>query len=329
MKIILSISGGGIRGLIPAIVLAELEKEIGKGIGANCNLIAGNSTGGIITCLLAAADEKGEAKYTAEEIVAFYKTFGKTVFKKSLLRKIFTLDGLIFTKYSYKPLEKLMKQYLGDLKLEDTITDILIPTYQVSDIPLPYFFKSIHAKKDGNITFEKQYLQNVYLWQCARATSAANSYFAPYQYGDLTFVDGGIFANNPSVCAYAEGKNMWGEEEPIALISLGTGENLKGYPYKKIKNWGILQWAIPFFKQSSLSSDEAINYILETFSHAKTGDQYYCLQAKLDEDCTKMDNASEENLIRLEQAAKQMIQDNKQTFDSIVSLFTTDIDKNI
>lgn len=280
-----------------------------------CNLISGNSTGGIIACLLSIPEPSGKAKYSAKQITEFYLTYGKDIFHRGWIRALRTLNGLIGTKYSPDNLEQLLQQYCGNVRLCDTLTNLLIPTYQVTRRPVPYFFKSTHAriKTCGSA-------QNPYLWECARATSAASSYFPPYKLNaQAALIDGGIFANNPSVCAYAQAKKLWGYQEQILLISLGTGKNLKGLDYNKIRNWGIVQWAVPYFQQTSISADESIDYILRTFTNANQ-DLYYNFQVQLDDKCSKMDDASESNLVRLQNYARQLIQEKGQALDDVCML---------
>lgn len=313
MKLVLSISGGGIRGIIPAMILAYIEKSAKKPIATCFDLIAGTSTGGIIAALLSTPDKSNKPKYSAESIVGMYKDFGKEVFKRSLFRKIGTLDGLISTKYSSKPIKDLLIKYFDQTKLSDTVTNLLIPSYQISNRPYPYFFKTSHANKSKN-KFE-----NPYLWECARATSSANGYFKPYRLdNNHTFLDGGLFANTPSMCAYAQAKNAYGEDEQIIIISIGTGEELIGYSYQKIRNWGMSQWAIPFFKQTSISSAKTIDYMLRTF--AVNGDKYFLLQSSLDKYSLKMDDVSDKNIARLEDAARKTIKSNMHQINKIVEL---------
>ncbi|MEG1956572.1 MAG: patatin-like phospholipase family protein [Lachnospiraceae bacterium] len=312
MKIILSISGGGIRGLIPAIILSEIEELTGKPMSDFCDLIAGTSTGGIIACLLSTPDSNCKPAYSARDIVTLYKEFGKTVFARSWLRKALTLDGLIGTKYRHQSLELLLRSYFGSVRLSETTTNLLLPAYQISGSPSPYFFKTPHAKESTDSS------SNPYLWECARSTSAANGYFQPCQLGEHTFLDGGIFANNPALCAYAQAKNMYGEAEPFVIISIGTGEDLIGYQYHQIQHWGILQWALPFFRQTSISSDSTINYMLRSLT--AHGDTYYRLQASLTHETLKMDDVSPENILRLQQAARMVIKNNRTVLHEIARL---------
>lgn len=313
MKIIIAISGGGIRGIIPAMVLEELEKRSGRRIADCADLIAGTSTGGIIACLLAAPNADGAAKYTASAVVRLYKKFGKTVFKRSLPRMAATLGGLVGTKYSTKPLEALLHEYFGDTELSRAKAGLLIPSYQITGSPSPYFFKKRYA------TAPQCLCDNPRLWECARATSAANGYFKPYRIGsENTFLDGGVFANNPAMCALAEAKKIYGSAEPFTVISLGTGEDLIGYSYRSIKNWGMLQWALPFFKQTSISADATVDYMLRTL--CTRDDNYFRLQASLDKGSLKMDDVSDKNLAALERAAKEVILQNSAELDKIAAI---------
>ncbi len=315
MKLVLSISGGGIRGIIPAIILSDIEKRVGKPISKCFDLIAGTSTGGIIAALLSVS-ENNKPKYSASQVVELYKQFGTQVFKKNLFRTLITLNGLISTKYSCKPLENLLKSYLGKATLSNTTTNLLIPAYQISNIPYPHFFKTSNAKLQSS-----NKLSNPKLWQCARATSAANGYFKPFKLdNNHTFLDGGLFANNPAMCAYAQAKSNYGNREKIVIVSIETGENLVGYSYEKIRNWGILQWAIPFFKQTSISSSATIDYMLRTLS--QNGDKYYCVQTDLDKQSLRMDDASTENIERLEIAAKHSLVNNSKVISDIINIIT-------
>lgn len=311
MKIILSISGGGIKGIIPLVILAEIEKRLGGNVINHCDLIAGTSTGGIISCLLNAVQDNGQPKYSALTALNMYKEFGKSVFHRSKLRKILTLDGLIWNKYSDKNLENLLKKYFGEDRLDGAFTDMIIPTYQISGKPYPHFFKTKHAKIPTKST------ENPCLWEVARCTSAANSYFKPYKLGEqMTLLDGGIFANNPAMCAYAEAKRVWTDED-IVVISIGTGENLIGHDYEKIKHWGLLSWAIPFFEQTSISADATVDYMLKTFSEDKSADKYFCLQTEIDKACMKMDDVCDANLEFLQMHARDFISENSGMIDEI------------
>ncbi|WP_119154052.1 patatin-like phospholipase family protein [Caldimonas tepidiphila] len=100
MKKILSIDGGGIRGLIPALVLAEIESRLNRRAAECFDLIAGTSTGGILALGLAKDDGRGKPQYAASELAKIYHEHGPEIFSRSLMRKILTLDGMINEMYS-------------------------------------------------------------------------------------------------------------------------------------------------------------------------------------------------------------------------------------
>ena len=101
--------------------------------------------------------------------------------------------------------------------------------------PGPYFFKSRKAREEG---------EDFPLSVVARATSAAPTYFEPYQLGDQALVDGGVFAANPAMCAFAEVLRFRPAAE-IVLLSLGTGQRTRKRSFEDVEDWGLLEWARP------------------------------------------------------------------------------------
>ena len=129
MVSVLSIDGGGIRGIIPAAILAEIEKRTGKPICELFDYIAGTSTGGIIAAMLAAPDEKGKPMFTAEQVKSMYIELGSNVFHSSLVRKILTLGGILGTRYSSRRLEKYLCEYFKGIRLHSALSKLIITAY--------------------------------------------------------------------------------------------------------------------------------------------------------------------------------------------------------
>src|SRR5437763_1754690 len=198
---VLSIDGGGIRGIIPAMVLAELEQRAGRPIAEMFDLIAGTSTGGIIAVALTRPGEDGRPRWTAQQLVDVYVEHGARIFDPDLLHAIRTLYGVINERYDASGLEEVLDHYCGDTTLAQSVTEILIPAYDVVNRSL-FFFDSAKAQRDKSCDYPASFV--------ARATSAAPTYFEPpvgrdgATSGELVFVDGGLFANNPAMCAFAE-----------------------------------------------------------------------------------------------------------------------------
>ena len=163
-KFILSVDGGGIRGIIPAIILAEIERKTNKPISQLFDLMAGTSTGGIVVAGLCKKDSLGKLQYSANDLVNLYQEYGPYIFKSSFLRRsVFSwLNG---AQYSHQNIEKILDKYFENATLADTTNNLLLTSYDIQN-NCPFFFKS--WKEDRNL---------VKLRDALRATTAAPTYF--------------------------------------------------------------------------------------------------------------------------------------------------------
>lgn len=310
---ILSIDGGGIRGIIPATMLAYIEKQTGQPICKLFDYIAGTSTGGIIATMLTTPDNKGNPKYTAEQIKSIYIKFGSTVFHQSILRKIITLDGLIRPRYPVRTIEKFFKEYLDNVRLHSTLTNIIIPTYDMQNCT-PWFFKTSHAYN------HRSYIDDPLLSQIVQATSAAPTFFRPFKmFPNHCFIDGGVFANNPTLCAYAEARKSFPNEKEFLIVSLGTGEHIKKYSCEQMKRRGILKWTIPLFGVIMNSASATVDYQIRSLVGNRN---YYRFQVRLDRKSTEIDNASYKNIRRLEKFAHIEIEQNSKKVRELCNILS-------
>jgi patatin-like phospholipase/acyl hydrolase len=147
---VLSIDGGGIRGIIPALVLAEMEHLTKRPASQLFDLIAGTSTGGIIALGVTVPGEaesagKLEPRWSAQQLVDLYESEGPKIFHRSLLRTIETVDGLLEEKYAASGLEAALERYMGDTRLSEALTDVLIPSYDIQRHE-PFFYKSFQPR---------------------------------------------------------------------------------------------------------------------------------------------------------------------------------------
>ena len=213
---VLAIDGGGIRGLIPAIVLAEFESRTGRRMGELVDMIAGTSTGSIIACALARPDPM-----PAQRIAELYEIEGPRIFDRSLIKKITSVGGLVDERYDSAGLVDALTRWLGPGRLADLDPPVLLTAYDIQARRALFLGSS-----------------DVTMIDAVHASSAAPSYFEPVRIGDATLVDGGVFATNPAVCAYAQ---VGGKLD--LLLSLGTGEHTRPLPYDEVRDWGQLEWA--------------------------------------------------------------------------------------
>jgi patatin-like phospholipase/acyl hydrolase len=297
---VLCIDGGGIRGLIPALVLAEIERRTGRRIAELVDLVAGTSTGGILGCGLTRAGADGRPLYSAEELAGIYVEEGPRIFHRSLLKRVFSVEGWLDERYEDDGLEHALQHYLGGARLSASLCDVLVTAYEIHD-RFAFFFRSARARTDPAYDFP--------LTQVARATAAAPSYFEPAEATDVAglhtypLIDGGVYAVNPSMCAYADVVRDGRLPELELMLSLGTGAHTRAYTYEQARWWGQLEWARPALDMVFDGVADTIEFEAATL----LGDRYIRLQSPLVNASDDLDDASERNLEALRRDAASMI----------------------
>lgn len=204
MKKILSIDGGGMKGVYAASLLCELEEKNKIRICDYFDLIAGTSTGGIIAAGLAMG-------IPAKQILGLYMQNGAKIFPPGKHFRFF--HGC----YNREPLKIALQKVFGDKRIKECNTRLLLPTVNIANDNVSVF-KTPHAP-------DLKYDMDLAVVDCLLATSAAPIYFEPYKMQGGVFIDGGIGANNPSLIALIEGMTRcgWALEE-IELLSIGGVE---------------------------------------------------------------------------------------------------------
>ncbi len=315
---ILSIDGGGIRGLIPALVLDAIEQELRQPIAQSFDLVAGTSTGGILAVGLTTPGAAGRPKYSPAALADLYRKEGGRIFRSTLAHRLTSFFSLNGPKYDADGIEGVLQQYFGEARLKDSLTDVLVTAYEIDQLRSPFFFSSRDAKRQATYDFPIRLV--------ARATSAAPTYFPPLKLianpGDdhpyYALVDGGVFANNPAMCAYAEARAS-DTVDDILIVSVGTGTHEDAIPYDRARGWGLLRWARTIIDVVFDGVADTVDYQLkQMLPILATGHlRYLRLQATLDRDETGMDDTSPANLDRLQAKAQQVVADNH---DLIVKL---------
>jgi uncharacterized protein len=295
---VLSIDGGGIRGLIPALVLAEIERRTGRRTAELFDLIAGTSAGGILACGLTRPGPDGKPLHSAEELAELFRTEGPRIFDRSLRKRITSVEGLVDERYDDRGLNAALASYLGDARLRDALTDVLLTAYDIRD-RFAFFFRSSRARTDDSYDFA--------MTAAARAGAAAPSYFEPVEVTDAAgartypLVDGGVFAVNPAMCAYAEVVRAGGDISVIA--ALGTGSHSRAYELDEAKGWGRLEWLQPLLEMVFDGVADTVDFQAAALSRGR----YRRLQAELRYASDALDDAGEANLRRLEGDAERLI----------------------
>jgi patatin-like phospholipase/acyl hydrolase len=297
---VLCIDGGGIRGLIPALVLAEIERRTGKRTAEMVDFVAGTSTGGILACALTRAGADGGPRYSAEELAAIYVEEGPKIFRRSLLKRIFSVEGWVDERYEDDGLNAALERYLGSAVLSGALCDVLVTAYDIHD-RFAFFFRSQRARNDPTYDFS--------LVQVARAASAAPSYFEPEEVTDRAgartypLIDGGVYAVNPSMVAFADVVAAGQAERLELMLSLGTGEQTRAYTFEQARWWGQLEWARPALDMVF----DGVADTIEFEARALMGERYVRLQTELDLASDDFDDASAANLADLRTEAELLI----------------------
>jgi len=306
---ILSIDGGGIRGLIPALVLAELEKQAGRPIAELFDLIVGTSTGGIIALGLAMPGPDGRPRNSAQDLAELYLQQRTRIFHRNLWDEIRNPGGLLDERYASAGIEEVLKEHFLETGLRDAVTEVMVTAYDLEKRD-PFFFRSRRAKLDPRYDYP--------MWLAGRATSAAPTYFEPVlvHWPGMdrdVLVDGGVFANNPAMCAYAEAQAAMREGRlpaaEILLVSLGTGHFARPIDFEDAKDWGLAGWARPILDVMFDGVADTVDYQLRQILPTDPGGKprYYRFQVALDQDLDDMDNITPANMEGLQRMARRLL----------------------
>ena len=334
---ILSLDGGGIRGIIPATIMVELEYRLqlrsgnpDARIADYFDMIAGTSTGGILTGLYLCPNENNRPKFTAVEALNLYLENGKGIFQMEFLANVAKLYVVFNEMYPKKYIEMLLAQYFDNTELDDLLRPCLITAYDIRNRKA-HFFNSVDAKNGKNI-------YNFKMKDVCRATSAAPTYFEPakiesLQGTDYTLIDGGVFVNNPALAAYSEARTIdfskeIGQNKPVRpsakemlIISIGTGTVKTPYHYDKIKNAGLIAWLPMVIDIMMSGNSETVDYHLQRIFNTlsdKDEKDYYRLEPALQDSSSEMDDVTDDNITNLHEAGLNYISKNDKLLDEIV-----------
>lgn len=291
---VVSIDGGGIRGVITAVWLTRLEDRLGGPVRKHADLLAGTSTGAILACALSAGTP-------ASRIVDLYCKYGREVFPGlssrlwSRASRLFS-DGPSAPKYDGKGLDRVLKRQFGTkTTFGELKTPTMVTAYNTLD-RVPVVFKNFKR----NDTHDHKKLK---VWEIVRASASAPTFF-PAKVIKIgasrkPLIDGGVVANNPTACAVAEavrrspGRRASCAIDGLHVVSFGTGEATRPIPIRSAQEWGTLEWAVPVISVLMDGAADATDYIVR---HIVPDKQYVRMQTPLSRGYDDMDDASETNI---------------------------------
>ncbi|KAE8100639.1 hypothetical protein FH972_018517 [Carpinus fangiana] len=336
---VLSIDGGGIRGLIPGTILSFLESELQKLDGEDARIadyfdvISGTSTGGLVSAMLTAPDENNRPLFAAKDIKDFYLNHCPRIFPQNncplfpLVTKI--IKSLSGPKYDGKYLHNIIREKLGSIRLHQTLSHVVIPTFDIKRLQ-PTIFSSYEVKKNPSM--------DALLSDICIATSAAPTYLPTYYFEtkdaegkvlrEFNLTDGGVAANNPALVAMGELSKEMIRGSPdffpikpmdygrFLVISLGTGspKNDEKYNAHGAAKWGILDWltkggSTPIIDVFSQASGDMVDLHLSVVFQALHSEKSYL---RIQDDTlsgvvSSVDVATTKNLDDLVKAGEELL----------------------
>jgi len=321
---ILSIDGGGLRGIVPVRILQKIESITKRRVQDTFDMMAGTSTGGLLVSCMTLHDAENQPKYTLDEIADIYINQGDIIFPiRSGINKLFhKVSNLFSPAYSGSGLEKVLKEYVTDERIKEALLPILVSTYDLNG-NRPVFFKSAEANENPEA--------NAKIYDICRVTSAAPTYLPAYTFNykgkTLTGIDGGVYVNNPTMAAIAEiskygNKGYYKKKDgtdvkysDIRVLSLGTGTYSGTITEKEAVDWGELQWVTQITDIMMRGVNQTTDY--ESGEMLDDGN-YLRLSINIpDEKYADMADARKETLDYLEKQIKEQVTDNEEKMKAL------------
>jgi patatin-like phospholipase/acyl hydrolase len=285
---ILSIDGGGIKGVLPAVWLAELEKKLGSPLNKNFDLVIGTSTGAGIACGVGLG-------MPANTYLDMYMKYGKDIFPgfwkrlPSRMKRFFT-QGISHPKFDGKGLDRSLVKIFGDQRMHHMEIPVLITAYNTQRRSAKVFKSTKRADS---------FLSAV---DVCRASMAAPTYLPGHVIRKQPYIDGGAFANHPVMCGIAEACRMGTKKEDIIAVAIGTGDSDDPITARHTKEWGGLEWVLPIIDVLMDGSEDSNDYIARQVLEQGN---YIRIQTKVN---SKMDNTKDKNLESLQDAAYRWLE---------------------
>lgn len=309
---ILAVDGGGIRGVIPATVLAELERRTARPLCRLFDYFVGTSTGGIIALAAVCPDEHGEPRYSAAQMVDFYREHGPRIFPP---HHFSTALQIVEEKYSSAGLDEALSATFGEYRLSQAVRDVMVTCYDVEQCEPVFLRRSLALAEPG---------LDLPMRLAARATAAAPTYFAPltYQSGERAhvFVDGGLVANNPVMAALAHGHESGADLGQVVAVSLGSGQIMHRGDYEHPQHRGIVQWASRLFTMVMDGTSAAVDHHAATLLDPR---RYHRFNTPLVNASAHLDDAHPDNIEALAKDARTLIERDSARLDLVAELLVS------
>ena len=296
---VLALDGGGLRGLYAASVVKSLEAQLGQPITKHFDIVTGTSTGGLIALALARG-------ISGADIQRFYIENGRKIFPASgVLGRLRAVRSLVMSKYSNRVLKATLQSLLQDAvgnqpTLGDSQCRLVIPTFRSGE-STPRLLKTPHADR-------YKYDWKLPMWAVGMATSAAPTYLPSFEFDGKTYVDGGLWANNPSLVGLVEAKDLGAQLSNIRILNIGTTYSTSETVFQhwlarliRIRRAGFLGWAaqiLPTVMQANSYATSSM-YVHQLLDKGNS----YVINKQLDQRSSKLDRIDNRVFAEMGEAA--------------------------
>ncbi len=293
---ILSLDGGGIRGLVSSLWLQAAEDALARagkpGLRNNFDLLAGTSSGALIVCGLAVG-------IAPDKIMELFREQRDRIFP-GIAERLWSRAGRVFTqgpsapRYSGKGLDEVLQEVFGKTTLGQLEDKVMVTSYDTIS-RTPIIFKSFDPRH-----------KDLLIWEVCRATASAPTYFPAHGMvvdgQQRSLIDGGVVANNPTALAIAEALRQdsgVSQCSELLVLSVGSGARNRPISLKSAQEWGALEWAVPIIDVLFDGNSDSVDYIARQL----VGDSYFRMQTALLAGLDDLDDTSASNLVALEKLA--------------------------
>ncbi|XP_060526981.1 calcium-independent phospholipase A2-gamma-like [Cylas formicarius] len=309
---ILSIDGGGTRGILVIEMLRKLEELSGKPVYEMFDLICGVSTGAIIGTLM------GLKQHTLDEVSEIYRRISSQVFTQSPLRGT---SNLVWSHSYYDTdlWEKLLSEQWGNKTLIETARNLKCPKFCAVSAVVNHSRLVAYVFRNYSLPckVQSQYMGDCVhaVWEAVRASAAAPTYFEEFKIGNMIHQDGGILVNNPTAVAIHEAKLLWPCTPIQCVVSFGTGRtSLNPIDFSEPAIANNTSWKNKFFAIIDSATDtEGIHIMLSDLLPA---DVYYRFNPYLTE-MLEMTEINPQKLDQLEKDALMYLRRNEDKFQQV------------
>lgn len=297
---ILSLDGGGIRGLVTCLWLGAAEDALARagklGLRKHFDLIAGTSSGALIACGLAIGLAPGQ-------ILELFRDHKHRIFP-GLAERLWSRAGRVFTqgpsapRYNGNGLDEVLQEVFGNTKFGQLDDKIIVTSFDTIS-RTPIIFKS----------FDPRYA-DLPVWEICRATASVPTYFPAHGMvvngKQRALIDGGVVANNPTTLAIAEALRQdsgVSQCSELLVLSVGSGARNRPISLRSAQEWGALEWAVPIIDVLFDANSDSVDYVARQL----VGDSYFRMQTALLAGLDDIDDTSEGNLVALEKLASDYL----------------------